>query len=107
MLAWWLVSALGLLEAIQNPCRLYAHKGQWRRGCRDPQADISVFSLQKVQFNLTQTVGDIRRFIRASQPGAPSAAYRLVTAQPRAELKDDSTTISQAGLANSVVRQEM
>ena len=66
-----------------------------------------MLSLQKVQFNLTQTVGDIRRFIRASQPSAASAAYRLVTTQPRTELKDDSTTISQAGLANSVVRQEM
>ncbi|CAK0785425.1 hypothetical protein CVIRNUC_008634 [Coccomyxa viridis] len=62
---------------------------------------------QKVQFNLTQTVGDIRRFIRASQPSAASAAYRLVTTQPRTELKDDSATISQAGLANAVVRQEM
>ena len=63
--------------------------------------------MQKVQFNLTQTVGDIRRFIRASQPSAASAAYRLVTTQPRTELKDDSATISQAGLANAVVRQEM
>lgn len=63
--------------------------------------------LQKVQFNLTQTVGDIRRFIRASQPGTALASYRLVTVHPRTELSDDSATISKAGLANAVVRQEM
>lgn len=63
--------------------------------------------LQKVQFNLSQTVGDIRRFIRASQPGSAPTSYRLVTAHPRTELADDSATISQAGLANAVVRQEL
>ena len=78
-----------------------------KKGHRDAQTHGSAPSLQKVQFNLTQTVGDIRRFIRASQPSAASAAYRLVTTQPRTELKDNSATISQAGLANAVVRQEM
>lgn len=62
---------------------------------------------QKVQFNLTQTVADIRRFIRASQPGSAPTAYRLVTAHPRTELSNDSATIGQAGLANAVVRQEL
>ena len=64
-------------------------------------------AMQKVQFNLTQTVADIRRFIRASQPGSAPTAYRLMTAHPRTELSSDSATISQAGLANAVVRQEL
>ena len=67
----------------------------------------ALLALQKVQFNLTQTVADIRRFIRASQPGSAPTAYRLVTAHPRSELSDDSATISQAGLANALVRQEL
>ena len=68
---------------------------------------MALLVMQKVQFNLTQTVADIRRFIRASQPGSAPAAYRLVTAHPRTELSDDSATISKAGLANAVVRQEL
>ena len=67
----------------------------------------ALLAMQKVQFNLTQTVADIRRFIRASQPGSAATGYRLVTAHPRSELSDDSATIGQAGLANAVVRQEL
>ena len=63
----------------------------------------ALLALQKVQFNLMQTIADIRRFIRASQPGSAPTAYRLA----RSELSDDSATISQAGLANAVVRQEL
>jgi UBX domain-containing protein 1 len=58
------------------------------------------------EFNLTHTVGDIRRFIRASRPDM-STMYRLATAFPAAQLEDDSVTIEAAGLANSVVIQKM
>lgn len=58
-----------------------------------------------VEFNLSHTVGDIRRFIRASRPDLPTA-YRLLTAFPSAQLEEDAATIADAGLANSVVIQK-
>lgn len=58
------------------------------------------------EFNLTQTVGDIRKFIHAARPGGP-IAYHLATAFPSANLQDDSATIEGAGLANSVVIQKL
>lgn len=61
---------------------------------------------QVAEFNLTHTVGDIRRFIRAAQPHGPSS-YRLATAFPAATLDDDSTTIEAAGLASAVVIQKL
>ncbi|KAK9812267.1 hypothetical protein WJX73_008879 [Symbiochloris irregularis] len=57
------------------------------------------------RFNLTHTVGDIRRFILASQP-EKSQSFRLATAFPAAALDDDSQTIQAAGLANAVVVQK-
>jgi UBX domain-containing protein 1 len=57
------------------------------------------------QFNLSSTVADIRRFIRAARPDGP-AAFRLATAFPAAQLDDDAATIAGAGLANSVVIQK-
>jgi UBX domain-containing protein 1 len=60
----------------------------------------------RAEFNLTHTVGDIRRFIRASRPDAAAGAYRLATAFPPQQLDDDSVTIEAAGLANSVIIQK-
>jgi len=57
------------------------------------------------RFNLTHTVGDVRRFIVHSRPGAP-ATFRLCTAFPPADLADDAVTIEAAGLANAVVIQK-
>ncbi|GAB4821920.1 hypothetical protein N2152v2_008966 [Parachlorella kessleri] len=57
------------------------------------------------KFNLTHTVGDIRRFIQASRPDQ-RMSYRLVTAFPAAQLDDDSATIESAGLTNSVIIQK-
>mmetsp|Transcript_11446 Transcript_11446/g.32497 ORF Transcript_11446/g.32497 Transcript_11446/m.32497 type:complete len:158 (+) Transcript_11446:658-1131(+) len=54
------------------------------------------------QFNLSHTVGDIRRFIRASRPDVVGA-FRLMTAFPSHELADNSQTIEAAGLKNAVV----
>jgi UBX domain-containing protein 1 len=58
------------------------------------------------RFNLTHTVGDVRRFIRASRPDMPQS-YNLITAFPQAQLKDDSATIGGAGLANAVIIQKL
>lgn len=58
------------------------------------------------RFNLTHTVGDIRRFIAASRPDMPTS-YQLTTAFPPQPLTDNSATIADAGLANSVVVQKM
>jgi UBX domain-containing protein 1 len=60
------------------------------------------------EFNLSQTVADIRRFINTARPGGGSGGggYRLVTAFPAGQLEDDGATIEEAGLANSVVIQK-
>lgn len=56
-------------------------------------------------FNNHHTVGDIRSFINASRPGG-SGAYELQTGFPPKVLSDNSQTIKQAGLANSVIIQK-
>lgn len=56
------------------------------------------------EFNLQQTVGDIRRFIRSRQGN--SAPFTLSTAFPPKPLMGDGVTIAEAGLANSVVIQK-
>ncbi|CAL8471559.1 g11101 [Coccomyxa elongata] len=58
------------------------------------------------RFNLTHTVGNIRRFIRAARPDT-TGPYRLITAFPQAQLDDDSATIAAAGLANAVIIQKL
>ncbi|EFN54345.1 hypothetical protein CHLNCDRAFT_24942, partial [Chlorella variabilis] len=61
----------------------------------------------RAEFNLSHTVADIRRFIRASRPDMAGRAFRLATAFPQQQLDDDSATIEGAGLANSVIMQRM
>ncbi|KAI8992603.1 hypothetical protein BDB01DRAFT_778999 [Pilobolus umbonatus] len=55
------------------------------------------------KLNHTHTVGDIRQYIEASNP--TNAPYILQTTFPIRELGDDSQTIKEAGLLNSVVVQ--
>lgn len=62
--------------------------------------------MQVARFNHRQTVGDIRRFIAASQPDMPRA-YSLMTGFPGTPLDDDSQTISDSGLLNAVITQRM
>lgn len=57
------------------------------------------------KFNLSHTIGDIRRFIKASRPDMTSA-YQLMTAFPSAALTDNSQTIEAAGLQNAVIIQK-
>eukprot|EP00884_Botryococcus_braunii_P023028 jgi/Botrbrau1/9409/Bobra.0252s0034.1 len=69
------------------------------------QLRLSDGSRMVARFNLTHTVGDIRRFIRASRPDVPTT-YSLFTAFPPKQLNDDSVTIQAAELANAVVLQK-
>ncbi|KAG9044809.1 hypothetical protein FS837_007520 [Tulasnella sp. UAMH 9824] len=57
------------------------------------------------RMNLTHTVGDIRGFINASSPGQSSTPYTINTTFPNKVLDDDSITIEQAKLQNSVIVQ--
>ncbi len=65
-----------------------------------------MLGVQVARFNLTHTVGDIRRFIRASRPDVPTT-YNLFTAFPPKQLNDDAVTIQAAELANAVVLQKL
>ncbi|CAO3608512.1 unnamed protein product [Cunninghamella blakesleeana] len=55
------------------------------------------------KFNHTHTVGDIRRYIEAERPS--ERPYILQTTFPVKELKEDSQSLKDAGLLNSVVVQ--
>ncbi|EJT99652.1 SEP-domain-containing protein [Dacryopinax primogenitus] len=57
------------------------------------------------RMNHTHTVGDIRRFINASRPENAARAYNIQTTFPTRVLEDESQTIKDAGLLNSVVVQ--
>lgn len=57
------------------------------------------------KFNLTHTVGDIKRFLRTARPDL-GPGLQLATAFPAARLEDDGLSIEQAGLANAVVIQK-
>jgi len=59
------------------------------------------------RMNLYHTVGDIRSFINASRPGSSATPYTIQTTFPNRVLEDDSQTIEQAGLKNSVVVQRL
>lgn len=56
------------------------------------------------KFNLDQTVGDIRTFLKVSRPDL--GAFRLSTSFPTKELDNVNETIEEAGLAGSVVMQK-
>lgn len=55
------------------------------------------------RMNLRHTVGDIRGFIQASRPQSGARPFTIGTTFPNRTLEDDSQTIEQAGLINSVV----
>ncbi|MED6144094.1 Plant UBX domain-containing protein 4 [Stylosanthes scabra] len=58
------------------------------------------------RFNYHHTVGDIRAFINASRPGSAGNYQLQVMGFPPKLLSDETQTIEQAGLANSVVIQK-
>lgn len=57
-------------------------------------------------FNLHHTVGDVRAFINSSRPGVVRDYQLRIMGFPPKLLSDDTLTIEQAGLANSVVIQK-
>jgi len=57
------------------------------------------------RMNHTHTVGDIRNFINASRPENAARAYTIQTTFPVHVLQDESQTVKDAGLLNSVVVQ--
>ncbi|KZT30153.1 SEP-domain-containing protein [Neolentinus lepideus HHB14362 ss-1] len=57
------------------------------------------------RMNFTHTIKDIRNFINASRPENNARPYTIGTTFPNRVLEDDSQTIEQAGLVNSVVVQ--
>ncbi|CAJ2658296.1 unnamed protein product [Trifolium pratense] len=57
-------------------------------------------------FNHHHTVGDIRAFIDSSRPGAGQSYQLQLMGFPPKVLADETQTIEQAGLANSVVIQK-
>ncbi|XP_065008841.1 plant UBX domain-containing protein 3-like [Musa acuminata AAA Group] len=59
------------------------------------------------RFNTQHTVANIRSFIDASRPGAPSSYQLQTVGFPPKQLNDPSKTIEEAGLANSVVIQKL
>jgi UBX domain-containing protein 1 len=59
------------------------------------------------RMNHTHTVGDIRNFINASRPENNTRPYVIATTFPNKELDNDTQTIKEAGLINSVVVQKI
>ncbi|XP_011311241.1 NSFL1 cofactor p47 isoform X2 [Fopius arisanus] len=59
------------------------------------------------QFNLTHTVGDIRRYITTMRPHYAIQEFRLLTAYPTKELTEEDKTIDEAGLKNSALMQRL
>jgi len=57
------------------------------------------------RMNLTHTVGDIRNFINASRPAAEQRPYTIGTTFPNKTLDDDTITVENGGLKNSVIVQ--
>lgn len=58
------------------------------------------------KFNHTHTIGDIRSFINASQPGGVARAYSLMTTFPNRTLDDLSKTLKDANVLGAVVVQK-
>ncbi|XP_063983054.1 NSFL1 cofactor p47 isoform X2 [Diachasmimorpha longicaudata] len=59
------------------------------------------------QFNLTHTVGDIRRYITTMRPHYAIQDFSLLTAYPTKELIEEDKTIEEAGLKNSALMQRL
>ncbi|XP_011351990.1 NSFL1 cofactor p47 isoform X2 [Ooceraea biroi] len=63
-------------------------------------------STVKVQFNLSHTVADLRRYIITMRPQYALRDFSLLTVYPTKELAEDKT-IEEAGLQNSAIMQRL
>ncbi|XP_034942685.1 NSFL1 cofactor p47 [Chelonus insularis] len=59
------------------------------------------------QFNLTHTVGDIRRYITTMRPQYANQEFILLTSYPIKELTEEDKTIDEVGLKNSAIMQRL
>ncbi|CAD6260625.1 unnamed protein product [Miscanthus lutarioriparius] len=101
------VSVIKRMEDYREPVRpRSAFQGVGRTLGGGPSPDESATPAPASAFNMHHTVGDIRSFIDASQPGA-ARPYQLQTGFPPKQLADPTQTVEQAGLANSVIMQKM
>ena len=84
--------------------------GDWK----GPDASLPTTSIQirladggrlVAKFNLTQTIMDIRQFLKASRADLPKN-FRLLTSFPTKDLTDVSQTIEEAGIGGSVLFQK-
>ncbi|KAM3589154.1 protein phosphatase regulator [Umbelopsis sp. WA50703] len=57
------------------------------------------------KFNHTHTIADVRGFINASRPGEANRSYVLRSSFPPKPLSDETLTLADAGLLNSVIVQ--
>lgn len=99
-------SLLRVPRIVALPLHLQGESGVSRLGQEIVAAQCELICVQVARFNLTHTVGDIRRFIHAARPDV-TGPYRLMTAFPQAQLDNDSATIASAGLANAVIIQKL
>lgn len=58
------------------------------------------------KFNLTHTVADIRRFIKASRPDMQPGYGLQMAGFPPKQLTDDAQSIKYAGLEGAVIIQK-
>ncbi|KAF9236773.1 hypothetical protein BU15DRAFT_88983 [Melanogaster broomeanus] len=70
-----------------------------------PTTTVQIRLADGTRMNLTHTVGDIRNFINASRPENLTRPYAIGTTFPNRTLEDDTQTVKDAGLVNSVITQ--
>lgn len=66
--------------------------------------------LNKISLGLDPSlfrISDVRRFIMGSRPAMAAVEFLLMTTFPNKELRDESLTLSQAGLLNAVIVQRL
>ncbi|KAJ8673422.1 hypothetical protein QAD02_004684 [Eretmocerus hayati] len=61
----------------------------------------------RAQFNLTHTVGDVRRYITTMRPQYALRDFSLQTTFPTKELTEENKTIEEANLQNSAIMQRL
>lgn len=79
--------------------------------CADPSLPSTKLQLRLAdgtrlvaQFNNTQTVLDVRKFISSARPGE-GRPFVLMTAFPKQSIDDETLTLQEAGLLNAVIIQ--
>ncbi|XP_001601197.1 NSFL1 cofactor p47 [Nasonia vitripennis] len=61
----------------------------------------------RAQFNLSHTIGDVRRYITTMRPQYALREFSLQTTFPTKELTEENKTIEEANLQNSAIMQRL